>query len=262
MADFLLRLAERTLGAASVIQPLLTPRFAPQPTPAKDFLSDTGEVSSHPAREDHVTPFPSATVFSRPVVTREDPFSNAARQSVRPPATAQSDPQIYEAPDTLNNEEATVARMRTEGGAPILAKPQPRAATSLPPRSEVTSARPRTTADEGASLLLPSLVARASQLPSHQPSSEASRGGISSVAVNLVPSHEYGRLGQPEHWQEKQEPTHRTASSSPVIRVTIARIDVRAVTPPGPAVPHVASTRSVPTLSLEEYLGQRERRKR
>ena len=51
-------------------------------------------------------------------------------------------------------------------------------------------------------------------------------------------------------------PTTEAASSAPTIRVTIGRIDVRAVTPPPPA-PRPKPIRAGPTLSLDDYTRQR-----
>jgi hypothetical protein len=46
------------------------------------------------------------------------------------------------------------------------------------------------------------------------------------------------------------------ASSTPTIRVTIGRIDVRAITPPAPP-PRPKQARPGPTLSLDDYARQR-----
>ncbi len=50
--------------------------------------------------------------------------------------------------------------------------------------------------------------------------------------------------------------TTEAASATPTIRVTIGRIDVRAVTPPAPA-PRPKPIRAGPTLSLDDYTRQR-----
>jgi len=47
------------------------------------------------------------------------------------------------------------------------------------------------------------------------------------------------------------------SQSAPTIRVTIGRIDVRAVMPPAPPAPRSRPSRPGPTLSLEDYLQQR-----
>jgi hypothetical protein len=55
---------------------------------------------------------------------------------------------------------------------------------------------------------------------------------------------------------ESQEP----APPAPSVRVTIGRIEVRAVLPPAPVAPQNRSSR--PALTLEEYTKQRNRRER
>lgn len=43
----------------------------------------------------------------------------------------------------------------------------------------------------------------------------------------------------------------------PIVRLTIGKIEVKAVKPPTPTISHTAPVRSAPTLSLEDYLKQR-----
>lgn len=47
-----------------------------------------------------------------------------------------------------------------------------------------------------------------------------------------------------------------TGDSMPTVRVTIGRIDVRAILPPAPHA-RPATSRTVPALSLADYLKQR-----
>jgi hypothetical protein len=56
--------------------------------------------------------------------------------------------------------------------------------------------------------------------------------------------------------QRLPAPVSEAASSTPTIRVTIGRIDVRAVTPPAPP-PRPKQARPGPTLSLDDYARQR-----
>lgn len=260
MADFLSRLAERSLGTAAVIRPVPVPLFAP--APARDALRNPGEGPPRLASEDHGDALPPELVFPQPLVTRKDPLANVAWPLGRSLANSRNGSQIQETPDTLSNDETTVVRTLADGNAPLIAKPRPRTSTNLPPRSGASSVQPYPAGDEGSALPLPSLVARASRPSSPQSSVETLRHGSPSVAMSLVLPHERGRPGLPEQGQEAGEPTHRTTASPPVIRVTIGRIDVRAIVPPSPAVSRAPSGRSAPRLSLQEYLGQHERRKR
>jgi hypothetical protein len=56
-------------------------------------------------------------------------------------------------------------------------------------------------------------------------------------------------------------PNVSAAAQSMPIRISIGRVDVRAIMPAGPAKATVA-TRAKPALSLENYLKQREEGKR
>jgi hypothetical protein len=56
--------------------------------------------------------------------------------------------------------------------------------------------------------------------------------------------------------QHLSAPVSEAASSTPTIRVTIGRIDVRAITPPAPP-PRPKQARPGPTLSLDDYARQR-----
>jgi hypothetical protein len=62
---------------------------------------------------------------------------------------------------------------------------------------------------------------------------------------------------QPRHRKDLSPVEQRSSTSAPVIRVTIGRVEVRAIHPPAPA-PKPAKP-APPKLSLEDYLGKRER---
>jgi hypothetical protein len=258
MADFLSRLAERTLGTAAVIQPVPVPLFAPAPT--GDFLHNPEDGSNRPGLEDYRISSSLETVFPQPLVTREGPLSNVARPLARSPAHGQHGSQIGEIPDPLSDGEATIGRPLTGGDTPL--EPRPRANDRLSWQLREALTHPHAATGNESALSLPSFVPHASQVPSRRSSLETSQGGASTVIGNFVSPHEHKRLGPSAPGQGAQEPAHRTVVSPPVIRVTIGRIEVRAIAPPGPAVSRAPSTRPAPRLSLQEYLGQHERRKR
>ena len=60
----------------------------------------------------------------------------------------------------------------------------------------------------------------------------------------------------------RQLPIPRGAEARPVVKVTIGRVEVRAVTSSAPVPPRAAPPRARKTLSLDEYLGQRNRGER
>lgn len=79
---------------------------------------------------------------------------------------------------------------------------------------------------------------------------------ISQFTHDQLSSHpEQNDQGYPFKYNRKASKENQTAKT-PTIRVTIGRIDVRAVTPPQPAS-HPAPKQSAPSLSLNDYLKQR-----
>ena len=87
---------------------------------------------------------------------------------------------------------------------------------------------------------------------------EQNRSQIQSIVTPSLPSLVPNLTQTHTPYQElaKQIPEQRRSSHSPapsaVVRVTIGRIDVRAVNPPAPSMPPPS-----PTLSLDDYLKQR-----
>ena len=65
------------------------------------------------------------------------------------------------------------------------------------------------------------------------------------------------RLVHPERRKDFAPAEQRSSASAPIIRVTIGRVEVRAIHPPAPA-PKPAKP-APPKLSLEDYLQQREK---
>jgi len=65
------------------------------------------------------------------------------------------------------------------------------------------------------------------------------------------------RLVHPERRKDFSPAEQRSSTSAPIIRVTIGRVEVRALHPPAPA-PKPAKP-APPKLSLEDYLQQREK---
>ncbi len=59
-----------------------------------------------------------------------------------------------------------------------------------------------------------------------------------------------------DYWRRTE--TSRHPPESPTIRVTIGRVEVRAILPPAPTATRPAAARSSQTLSLEDYLKQRD----
>lgn len=95
---------------------------------------------------------------------------------------------------------------------------------------------------------------------------DASRDVTASVVGRPVESHVDSRIQPPDlsSNHELRLPGEQTVmrESRPSIKITIGRVDVRAVMTPAPANPRVVSNRSQQTLTLQDYLKQREQGKR
>ncbi|HEY7126517.1 MAG TPA: hypothetical protein VH540_21445 [Ktedonobacterales bacterium] len=221
MADFFARLAQRALGQAPGVQPLIAPVFAPGPTlqGTRQEEATWSDVKTE-APGDHPRQSLSAQTLSR-------------RASGRAPANSQ---------------------------APVPGR--------LPSRSPAAQDEPQTEQHLARASLTISAPGEQAQSREHQSLEEP-------PPLHAAPPYAAGApllirpqvsLYRQEHQQlEPLERTNNTAevpTTSPTIRVTIGRIDVRAMLPPQNQPPRAAPARSGPALSLDEYLKRRERGER
>jgi hypothetical protein len=314
MSDLLLRLAERTLGAAPALEPLLVPRFAPVP-PGSEADATGGTPAAGPAarartREER---FPTAEpdapgeVFpaSSPAPRRGQtasapalPGDTAARPAPHEPAADAAAPKAGAAGPPLLSRSRVVNRdvpvdgtasdderaaqdrppaerrehrtpvapgpaadrVQSTGLSPHPAVPRPAAArpaaptgvrveagtgVPLPPSGHPVSP-PRTPADAEAGR-------RDGEDRFGRPA-DAPSGRRGELDTPLLPLHSC-RSGEPDT-PSRQEPIGRTpAPAGPApVRVTIGRVEVRAVLPERPPAPAPVTAWQPPLLSLDEYL--------
>jgi hypothetical protein len=288
MTDFFTRLAERTLGLTPRIQPLLASRFAPAPvTPV--FFDTLDEVRAS-APEPPADPTQTPTALSRegPVSTQDQISSSAATEMHAISRTSQSrttqsssratelsarTAQSSHAPDETIRPDAwsaergaAVPSVKMLQGPPIQPMRAPPVAR-LEPRRQSAIAR---------SLPAPSVVVaveRTNDPVQHdeqtqaaplsfaavsQEQSEASKDERESLVRSIVGGavrHAEAVRPQPPALVSHEESFPRSNDSGPpIVRVTIGRIEVRAIQPPAPPVPRAIPP--APKLSLEEYLGR------
>lgn len=241
MADFLSRLVERSAGTAPVARPVVAPLFAPGPAvaadPAPEGPEPVGVVPQDPAP---VTP----------------PIPRAPASVLREaPALEFTGPGRVPAPALLAAAPAT-----PEEAAPGTLKP----AAAVPPKAP----RPGAVHED--------LPARLEELPVSAPPTPSGARGLSAVPRQL-PAWEESRREDAEiravampllrprektapRWAEGLQPRgSEEAPRAPIVRISIGRIEVRAVAPPGPAAQIPAPARKSTGLSLEEYLKPRSR---
>jgi hypothetical protein len=227
MTDFLTRLAQRALGVAPVVQPLVRSAFVPMPTvndratstPAPDLAEaerSTAPVASESARSNG---HERGRVAARPpILERRAPIADpvAETESIITPPTVESPSRMRETRPVRS---------------PDPADDTPSGMASVDPGTD--RAQPATP--------------------------RADDDGTESPASRLtVPMR---AAAQTSRQALAREPTSERRANddeaAPTIRVTIGRIDVRAITPPAPPP---APARPGPTLSLRDYLRQQSKK--
>jgi len=278
MADFLTRLAGRTMGLAPTVQPILAPMYSAQPVAADHtFTGLAEEISGNLGRQEQVSPS-----FIRSTQAEQD----APGESVRP----QRIPLSADLPLQPLPEEMTPA-------------PQVRPPFIIPETPGETSAKPfgssaRAPLGETGTIDIPLVEQRygsdlrlksvkdarksikiSEVLPVESPPQRPIR--TKTPGASLLPGTMHlaetqittppRRVNGPEatlpltSGQQEQESAHsgyrrrdtstesQSPPAAPTIQVTIGRIEVRAAPPPTPR-----SQRSRPqVMGLDEYLNQR-----
>ncbi|NJP09672.1 MAG: hypothetical protein HC866_09440 [Leptolyngbyaceae cyanobacterium RU_5_1] len=273
MSNFLNRLITKSLAGAEEIQPRPVSVFEP---PALD--SNPG--LEHPPEEPEPDGDNSLLQFSTSVATpliQTPPVPAASPPPVRPqletiaavPAPPDShsvDSAAAIAPTPVQSPQQTEADHRQSSSrqppaSPIPAPTNPKIIRSVQPQFSSPERSQPITAPDSASLqtIAPQ---HAQDIPSStaetiQPGREPAFLESILPAIQSPPATSVGTLTQP-HVKPLPQPEIQPPQSAqpPTIRVTINRIDVRAVTPPTPPTP---SRRSPPAakLSLADYLKQR-----
>ena len=260
MSDYLANLAARSLNAATTVQPRLASRFetsfaAARLTPEDGFGLETGvavERRAPPVPPAFASPNqdgcpcrdrPRRRIRSRPLRGRRWPASESRtsrrhqrtrqarglpspRSTGRPAAAASQDSERPDVPtrwDAGSRRSAAVPPLRTQ-------------VPSLWPTNRPPSPKHRAS--------VPSLLAgtRCETLPRAARIRPALTPRVTPTAMT------------PRSAAEQREPG---PAATPTIRVTIGRVEVRAIVPPAPAPPRAAPARSGPMISLDEYLKQR-----
>lgn len=292
MADFIGRLAERTMGVAPVVRPVIAPMFASEPeyysaglaweAETATSFGDPDRAQAPPAAE---TPLEEHAVEGLPgentaLTWREEPGVHARSA---PPHTDASGVSYR---SRLASSDSPAGRVTDERGyhGPAVpdASSNPRVAgtsESVFFKQDPLRAGPRHPQGTPRALLHPagSLVGLAqgatppSQLsPSVWPSAEP---GVSSLDSETAPGHSTlptttPRPVPPTLADRSDTPAERSpreihlaadeSPAPPTVRVNIGRVEVRAITPPpARAARRTTPARPSPALSLDEYLRRR-----
>jgi hypothetical protein len=288
MTDFLTRLAERSLRIASVVEPLQPPMFAPEsPLAAGVPQETTAEEGALASAE------PEPSPRFRPVLTVSKGDGEGTMDKAR---TIAPSPISLVAPSTTLPVEPPSRPLDMQPGVPrrelawvveppvALAPsvsprtPQPASAhvqeeerKSLPSPVMTPSAQPHETDQQYGHDRSVSHVAPIPETPidALTPEQRPTQGTQDTtprvigprVAFEIVPTPSVEIAPTPsaasvEFPADQRQATLESAPPAPTIRVSIGRIEVRAIMPPVPPARHTPPARPRPQLSLEDYLRQ------
>ena len=259
MADFLTRLAERTLGVASVVQPIIAPVFAPEPV----LTSDTHllQRENTPVVQSILAPEPaSATEAQR--LQREEMSLNTAHDDMVPARDRFSPTTLRMSRRHPINSEASehgADQSFLEYSQGIHAHPEhlvhvPRDVSPEQenPRHRIVPTLDTTiVSDQGAAT--PTLGIVPSSITLVPAQNEVSPGTSPSTDWTLLTRSNARALPSVQHLEASA--TEKSASA-PIIRVTIGRIEVRSIMPAKEPAVRPPSPRPGPKLSLDDYLKQ------
>jgi hypothetical protein len=256
MSDFLNNLASRSLQLVPVVQPRLASRFEPLP-----FTSS----------------FPSTSPFDMQATETEHHVEGEAlnaQSRVGPPyarviETRQRDSVSPQLPDTPLEQSTSVAGQTAHLPTQSLPLRQAVAHVAvLPVSTQTQSVHPPTTSATRTALdQTPTHLMESSRTGEATMSLAAKREGEAALEnrIRRVVAGQFSlREGKEAERFSALPATPRTSQAEPeiqeqaqTIRVTIGRIDVRAINAPAPTETRRAPTRPAPQLSLEDYLKQR-----
>ena len=226
MSDFLTRLAQRTLGT-TVVQPRLPPMFTvdgdtSRPPPAHDWEPEQSSNQSRDQPRRH----------TRQIV-------EAAAEPSRASSVKVGTVLVQQGPETDSRSRPATTRDELPARDPTSA--------AVESRSSNMATIDTATDAESAAAATPTPVTRISQVQV-VPRSEPSSASGSAAPSPAMPARVV-RAGDPE-------PSREVDSPGPVVRVTIGRVEIRAIHPPA-SPPRRAPAPLGPRLTLEEYLRQR-----
>jgi hypothetical protein len=256
MSDFLKNLASRSLNLMPLVQPRLASRFEPLPFTGGFASTSPFEVQ---AAEDEADDDGQAMAAQSPARTP------TARVIESPPVASSS-----QLPDGLREEKDGIAGQADHVPSQTSSSRQPHVPILAQPvkteRQPVSS--PSTEASQAD---LAQTAAGGTDKP--QTNRPEARNAFESDSESRLESRIRRALAEQLNGREAQEPPRvfplaesplaaqaerrETPESAPIIRVTIGRIDVRAINAPAPQEARRAAPRPAPQLSLEDYLRQR-----
>jgi hypothetical protein len=246
MSNFLDNLASRSLRLVPVVRPRLASRFEPQ-TPAARFPSSALLEGAEDERSAE-----GEAQHARPEVRQPETRVVEDKRTVpiRPPAAPREERAERESRATPQQQQSRPPRPAAAAHVPV----RPVETRAQNARTNAAAAPPHAPRPSFAEGARPREAVRGDAFRSEHEAALDNR--VRRLMTNNLNVREgNGAGGAPA----SQPPARRDESpeKTQTIRVTIGRIDVRAVTAPAPQEQRRAPARPAPQLSLADYLKQR-----
>ncbi len=249
--NFFSRMTERTLGTAPTVHPVIPSRFSYGPMEHSDniaefadqgqeekfnSLNDTETVKYNDRGESKVLPevVNGQTSHPTPLIPQEHHLSEKVE-----PNHIEAEKPLGKKTGEPASLELQVLEVKTPGKKQFAGKEQQLLVPKKKKAHEMTESRlgPKETTVERIRFQLIEEKTKQADVTSHRTSM-------------IYPKD------QPYQFQNSKKQQEKSASEAPTIRVTIGRIEVRAVTTPQPSRRPVPK-KTAPSLSLDDYLKQR-----
>jgi hypothetical protein len=220
MADFLTRLAERTLGVAQLVQPIIAPIFAPEPAPTREVLTVQHEERALEA--------PTAEADQSVMGDGSSPsFLPAEGRSVPIHRPLHFNQDVYAHPERVKY----IVRGASTDQENLTRSNVPAVESGIVPAQDAAAPTPSIVP----STTIPGPTSNAASPDTYLPTNWTPFTRTDSEALQALQQRE---------------------ASVPSIRVTIGRIEVRAIMPAKEPAARPPTRRPGPKLSLDDYLKQ------
>ncbi|MGD8750919.1 MAG: hypothetical protein PVG14_05825 [Anaerolineales bacterium] len=277
MADFLTNLLMRHQGQVEVVRPRLPGLFEPWSLGETHAPLETPETPSRTRKEPpkavHRSERGSEKVSTAPVADAAEPSS--VRPAPQRAAMELAHPDIQ----MLSRSEASFSKRGPDSENPAMVE-----GDTVPSRNHLISATsapsapvtqekhlglreqiPRDeklTPERGETPAVRSGDLRPAEKGEHHPAAAVpQRDALPDVERSEIPTEVAARLRQAAYREGEPPQGGRSTSegeAAPTVRVTIGRVEVRALEPPSTTPPRAAAQRRGPNLSLDEYLSKRD----
>jgi hypothetical protein len=288
MTDFLTRLAARSLGLVSVVEPLQPPMFAPESplvagSPQETVVEEVALASAEPGPSLHFRPvlavrkgdeedvLDKARTIAPPQISLVAPATTFPGEMPPRPFDMQREVPRRELPRVVDPPAAFSPAMSPRTPQPSSASVREEERPPAPSTVVTPAAQPRETDQQHEYDHRVSHVALIPETPTDAltPAQRPTQGApdmtprdlgrrvsierVLTPSVGIVPTPSTASVEFPA---DQRPVALDPAPAAPTIRVSIGRIEVRAIMPPIPPARPTPPARPRPQLSLEDYLQQ------